>query len=246
MGAWDAAPVLLRPLAIATGFVRAVFASMTWRAFLFADLLGLCVQVSRYLKFLYTAPPNYMLSGLVITQLGALFVLLAVLAGNEAVRRGARAWIAYTAALLTASIVTAVSQWYVRGWFHLFTVINRPGVPVRVQYTMMIFVACDVLMFGGFVMLAYVNRRSAQRILEGVRSAELRRVQIEQRLTESRLASARAQIDPNILFGSLTEVRDLYKHGSRDADLKLDALIRRLQATVTGSAGENLPRVAAS
>lgn len=223
------------------GFVRAVMAAMTWRAFLIANLLGLCVQVSRYLKFLNTAPPNYLLSGLVITQLGSLAVLLAVLAGNEAVRRGARAWSAYTVALLTASIVTAVSQWYVRGWFHLFTVINRPGVPMRVQYTMMIFVACDVLMFGGFVMLAYVNRRSAQLILEGVRNAELRRVQIEQRLTESRLATAQAQIDPHMLTRTLTEVRDLYKQGSADADFELDALIQRLQATVTGSAGANLP-----
>jgi len=223
------------------GFVPAVVASMTWRAFLFANLIGLCVQASRELKYFDNAPPNYMLSGLIITQLGALCVLLAVLAGDEAVRRGSSAWFAYTAALLIASIVTAFGQWYIRGWFHLYTVVNRPGVPVRVQYTMIIFVACDVLMFGGFAMLAYVNRRSAQRILEGVRSAELKRVQIERRLTESRLATAQAHIDPHILTRSLTEVRDLYKRGSPDADLELDALIQRLQATGTGSAAADLP-----
>jgi hypothetical protein len=231
---------VLRRLAAAAGFVRAVLAAMTWRAFLFAALLGLCVEASRYLKYINNEPPNYLISGLVITQLGTLCVLLAVLAGDEAVRRGVNAWFAYWVALLTASIVTAIGQWYIRGWFHLFTVVNRPGVPLRVQYTMIIFVACDVLMFGGFAMLAYVNRRSAQRILEGVRQAELRRVQIEQRLTESRLATAQAQIDPHILSSSLTQVRDLYKQGSPDADLELDALIRRLQATVTGSAGADL------
>jgi sensor histidine kinase YesM len=85
-----------------------------------------------------------------------------------------------------------------------------------------------------------VNRRSAQRILEGVRGAELKRVQIERRLTESRLATAQAQIDPHILTRSLTEVRNLYKRGSPEADLELDALIQRLQATVTGSAGSDL------
>jgi hypothetical protein len=69
------------------GFVPAVVASMTWRAFLFANLIGLCVQASRELKYFDNAPPNYMLSGLIITQLGALCVLLAVLAGDEAVRR---------------------------------------------------------------------------------------------------------------------------------------------------------------
>jgi hypothetical protein len=245
MRAWDALPAVLKPFATAAGFIRAVLAAMTWRAFLFAALLGLCVEASRYIKFLNNAPPNYLLSGLVITQLGTLCVLLAVLAGDEAVRRGTSAWFAYTVSLLTASIVTAFSQWYVRGWFHLFTVVNRPGVPVRVQYTMIIFVACDVLMFGGFAMLAYVNRRGAQRILEGVRSAELKRVQIERRLTESRLATAQAHIDPHILTRSLTAVRDLYKQGSPDADLELDALIQRLQATVTGSAAVELPGGAA-
>ena len=234
-------PGVLKPFATAAGFVRAVMAAMTWRAFLFAALLGLCVEASRYIKFINNAPPNYLLSGLVITQLGTLCVLLAVLAGDEAVRRGTSAWFAYTAALLTASIVTAFGQWYIRSWFHLFTVINRPGVPVRVQYTMIIFVACDVLMFGGFAMLAYVNRRTAQRILEGVRSAELKRVQIERRLTESRLATAQAHIDPHMLSRSLTAVRNLYKQGSPDADLELDALIQRLQATVTGGAGADLP-----
>jgi hypothetical protein len=236
MRTWDAGPAALKPLAVAAGFVRAVMATMTWRACLFAELLGLCVEASRYLKYLNNAPPNYLLSGLVITQLGALCVLLATLAGDEAVRRGVNAWFAYGVALLTASIVTAFGQWYIRGWFHLFTVVNRPGVPLRVQYTMIIFVACDVLMFGGFAMLAYVNRRSAQRILAGVRSAELKRVQIERRLTESRLATAQAQIDPHLLTRSLTEVRDLYKRDSPDADLQLDALIQRLQATVTGGA----------
>jgi hypothetical protein len=240
MRAWGAGPAVLKPLATVAGFVRAVGASMTWRAFVVANLLGLCVQASRELKFFNNAPPNYMLSGLIITQLGSLCVLLAVLAGDEAVRRGSSAWFAYTAAVLTASIVTAFGQWYIRGWFHLYTVVNQPGVPIRVQYTMIIFVACDVLMFGGFAVLAYVNRRSAQRILEGVRSAELKRVQIERRLTESRLATAQAQIDPHTLTRSLTEVRDLYKLASPDADLELDALIQRLQATVTGSAGADL------
>jgi hypothetical protein len=241
MRAWGALPAVLKPFATAAGFVRAVMAAMTWRACLVASLLGLCVQASRHLKFLNTAPPNYVLSGLIITQLGSLCVLLALLAGDEAVRRGSSAWFAYTASLLTASIVTAFGQWYIRGWFHLFTVVNRPGVPLRVQYTMIIFVACDVLMFGGFAMLAYVNRRSAQRILEGVRGAELKRVQIERRLTESRLAMAQAQIDPQLLTRSLTKVRDLYKKGAPDADLQLDALIQRLQATVTGSAAAELP-----
>jgi hypothetical protein len=236
MRAEDAAS-LLKPLAAVAGFVRAVIASMTWRAFLFADLIGLCVQASRSLKFFDKAPPNYLISGLVITQLGALCVWLAVLAGDEAVRRDMNASFAYPLALVAASIVAAFGQWYIRGWFHLYTVVNKPGVPLRIQYTMIIFVACDVLMFGGFAMLAYVNRRSAQRILEGVRSAELRRLQIERRLTESRLATAQAQIDPQVLFGALAEVRDLYSRAEPHADAKFEKLVQRLQAAVKKSAG---------
>jgi hypothetical protein len=191
------------------GFATAVLAAVTWRALRTALLLGLPLCVLRELQNYTQAPPSYFASGLVITTLGSLCVMLAALAADEAIQRGTPVWAAYSNALLAASFVTALGQWYIRTWLHLYTVANQPGVPPAEQRMGIIFIAGDVLIFGGFAMLTYLNRRSAERILEGVRSAELRRVQIERRLTESRLAAAQAQIDPRTLFGALEEIRTM-------------------------------------
>lgn len=219
-----------------TGYFRAVFASVTWRSVVTALCLGEALQLLRWAQGQSAAPGGFMFSGMVISTLGSLLVMLGALAADEAVRRGMRAGFAYPLALLAASVGTAIGQWYIRGWFHLYTVMDQPGIPLAVRRTMIIYVAVDVLIFGGLAMLVYVNRRSAQKILDGVRGAELKRVQIEQRLTDSQLLTARSQIDPSLLLGELAEIRNLYVHAGIDADAKLNALIERLQATVTGSA----------
>jgi hypothetical protein len=89
------------------------------------------------------------------------------------------------------------------------------------------------MVFGGIAMFAFLNHRSAQRILDVVRGAELRRVRLERQLTESRVAMTRAYIDPGALFESLGKIRTLYAESAPQADLRLDELIQHLQATVT-------------
>jgi hypothetical protein len=218
-----------------TGFVRAVARSITWRRVLIAWLLGFVNLLLGSIESIGTdVPSTFAASGLVITNLGALLVLLAALSADEAIQRGVRPWLAVVVPLVMASVSTAIGQWYIRGWLHLYSGINRPGVPIEVQRTMMIYVACDTLMFGGYAMLAFLNRRNSQRILVGIRGAELRRVQLEQQLTESRLATTRAQIDPSALFESLGEIRSLYASAAPHADRKMDELIQRLQDSVTG------------
>jgi hypothetical protein len=223
-------------LAHAGGFIREVTRAVTWQRALAAWLLGFALYLVRNFQNAGpTTPLNFAVSGLVITNLGALLVLLAALTADVAIRRGARPWLAYLVCLLAASISTSVGQWHIRAWFHLYTSVNQPGLPMSIQRTMMIFVACDVFVFGGFAMLAFLNRQSAQRILDGVRAAELRRVQLEQQLTESRLAMTRAHIDPGTLLESLSGIRTLYALAAPHADLEMDELIRRLQDTVTRS-----------
>jgi hypothetical protein len=226
----------------ALGFIRAVSASITWRNLLTAWALGFAVFLVRQFQNGAHAPPNFPISGLVITNLGAMFVLLAALSADEAIRRGAPPWLAYLLSLMTASALTAVSQFYMRAWFHLYTSVNQPGVPIAVQRTHMIYVACDVMVFGGFAMLAFLNSRSSVRVLEGVRGAELRRVQLERQLTASRLAVTRARIDPGALFETLGEIRNLYALSAPQADLRMDELIQRLQATVTDNPVEGESR----
>jgi hypothetical protein len=216
------------------GFLSALVRSVTWQRVLAAWLLGFALYLVRnFQNAAPTTPSNFTASGLIITNLGALLVLLAALSADEAIRRGARPWLVYLVFLVAASILTAVGQWYIRAWLHLYTAVNQPGIPMPIQRTMMIFVACDVFMFGGFAMLAFLNRQSAQRILDGVRAAELRRLQLEQQLTESSMAITLAHIDPGTLFESLGEIRALYARSAPQADLKMDELIHRLQDAVT-------------
>jgi hypothetical protein len=219
-----------------SSYVKAVVASVTWRSVVTALCLGQTLDLIRWAQDKSEAPRVYLFSSLVITILGSLLVMFGALAADEAVRRGMRVRYAHCLALVAASVGTAVGQWYIRGWFHFYTMIDRPGVPLAVRRTMMIYVAVDVLVFGGLAILVYVNRRSAQQILDGVRRAELQRVQFEKRLTDSQLLTARSQIDPSLLFAELAAIRNLYTREAIDADAQLNALIRRLQATVTGSA----------
>jgi hypothetical protein len=229
-----------------TEFIRAVARSITWRRVITAWLLGFVMFLVRTLGFVgQDVPSTVPASGLVITNLMALLVLLAALSADEAIHRGVRPWLAVVVPLVLASVCTALGQWYIRAWFHFYSAINRPGVPIEVQRTMMIYVACDTLMFGGFAMLAFLNRRNGERILDGIRGAELRRVQLEQQLTESRLAMTRAQIDPSALFESLGEIRSLYASAAPHADRKMDELIQRLQDSVTDNAVAGESRMSA-
>ncbi|HEX3846336.1 MAG TPA: hypothetical protein VHV81_03065 [Steroidobacteraceae bacterium] len=218
------------------GFMRAVAAALTWRALLTALGLGLALNLLRLAQYWRVAPPNMPWSGLVITNLGALSVLIAALTADEAIRRGARLYPTFFACLMSAAVVATAGQWYIRRWLHLYTVMTRPGIPLLLQLTQNIMVAFDVIIYGGFAMLAYLNNRSAQRILDGVRGAELRRVRLERQLTESRLATARAQLDPDRLLFDLAQVRDLYARGGTEADSALDALITNLRISVSEAA----------
>jgi hypothetical protein len=61
----------------------------------------------------------------------------------------------------------------------------------------------------------------------------LRRVQLEGQLIESRLATAEAQVDPQMLFSALAEIRDGFSRSSPDADAKLDDLVQQLRNALT-------------
>jgi hypothetical protein len=214
------------------GYLPAALGRVSWRAIGISLALGYSLGALRFLQNFQRAPRNFLVSGLVITSISAIAVMLATFGSDEAVRRGAPPWSTYAAALVAASFISAYGQFYVRGFLHLYTAVNQPGMPAAVQRTQMIFVGCDCILFGGLAMFAYINRRTAQSILAGVRRAELKRVQLERRIAESSLAAARARIDPMVLSNDLAEIRTLYLTGASNAELKLDALIHRLHATV--------------
>jgi hypothetical protein len=85
-------------------------------------------------------------------------------------------------------------------------------------------------------LLAFMNQRAADRVLEGVRRAELRRVRLDQQLVESRLATAEAQIDPKMLLGALGEIKRGFEGRAPDAEQNLNALIQSLRDALARTA----------
>jgi hypothetical protein len=90
----------------------------------------------------------------------------------------------------------------------------------------------DVGSFWGTVLLVYLNRQSAARLLARLRAGELARVQTERRLIESELAATEAQINPAAVRQRLAEIRDLYAARNDNADARLELLIADLRETV--------------
>lgn len=207
-------------------FVRAVSRTVTWKALLAVQALALAFAVLAHLRHGAHPPPKDLPAHAASYAVGALFVMLAALAADEALRRRVRFLCAYPVALFAAAGAAAIVQWGLQSWPPL--AFEEAGSSLEVAVT----IGLDVIMLGGLGMLAYINRQSAERVLQGVRSAELDRVRVERRLIEARLAAAQAQIDPEAVSLQLAEIRNLYASARPGADERLEALIQELRASV--------------
>lgn len=206
----------------------AVWAQITWRKLLAIEGIAGVVGILRWFELQQYHLPAFLLAGSAFNlMIGALLLLIAALCADELVNRGARPRVAYSLALLTASAVTAVAEWYARLWF------GPAGMPTNLMAQQMAIAFVDIASYGGIGVLAYANRRTADRILENMRRAELKRVRLERQLIESRLATTQAQMDPNMLFATLGEIRDDMQRAAPGADGKLDGLIQRLRTALT-------------
>lgn len=219
-------------------FLQAVAASLTWRALLVAQLLAIAYALLWWLGVGAGAPALRVAAEFVDAALNAMLFLLAALCAEECARRGTTDRVAYTAAFLAALVASALLQWWLRDWFG--RLVSPHALPrVEAELLAMLSYALDFGIFGGIALLAYANRRAASRMLERVRLMELRRVQQDRELAESRLAEAEAQVDPQTLFAELGRIRSEYDAASPSAEERLDELIRQLRAALarTASAG---------
>ncbi len=158
----------------------------------------------------------------------AVTLTIAVVFADEACDRGWRALAAYpaavTVALVLCSIVTGVAWQLFPAWFDP----RRPFSWFRILST-----TVDWAEYGGFAVAGYVNRRAAQRVLDGVREAQLRRIRSEQDLVAARLAATEAQMDPQLLVESLSDICAALERSDSAAELRLDQLIQSLRTALT-------------
>lgn len=210
------------------GLLRAAVRELTWRGVLAAQAVGLMANVLRYLE---GSGQTYseVLAMTIFTTVAAFLLVLAALCAAEAVRRGTPPLRAYSLALAGAAGASAGMQFVCRQVLAIHATSRLASVAVN-EWVWIGSDAVNVILLGGIALLAFYNHRSVGRILQSVRTAELRRVRLERELIESRLATAQAQIDPRTLFDSLARIRNLYGSCPAEADRALQDLIETLRS----------------
>lgn len=212
---------------------RDVWAALTPRRLAAAGGLAFLIHLEAMMSFGQDAPPRFWISSSIIVSLAAFGLLVAILAAEQFVARGAPAWLTWPIALALGAAASGASQFLVRHWFGLYTVVDRPGIPYDVRLTQAAYVTLDGLVYGIVMAVIYVDNRQRQRALLQVRDVQLKQTHNEQMLVQSQLATARATVDPAALFEELSLLRHKLDSGAPDAVESLDETIARLRLQLT-------------
>jgi hypothetical protein len=215
---------LLSPQVRAPNFSTAVLRAVTWRAVLATQFLGALFALTPWLEQSgQRTQPNLSFS-MAQQAFVAVFLMLAAFGADEAVRRGWTVLRAFVAALLCASCAAALTQWAI----NQFLTFEHPGQGLRGALDSFF----NVGSLWGTVLLVYLNRQSAARLLASVRGGELDRAQAERRLIASDVAAVEAQVDPAAVSRQLGQLRDLYAADNPDAEPRLEGFITSLREKV--------------
>jgi hypothetical protein len=219
----------------APGFVAATLrrigaAELSWGAAIVV-LVVMLGAVSRLRWFgLFTLHDNFQRSMLLIEVGMTCAVMLALVAADEAVARGAPRWPAYFGSVFAACLAATLLLWcalLLLGWETLFTPADSPQHPLRPLSAFL-----TAWLYGTLACVAYVNRRIAIEAAARMHEAELARAASRRRTLESRLQAMQARVEPQFLFNTLAQVRELFE---RDAELggrMLEDLIAYLRAAL--------------
>ena len=156
-------------------------------------------------------------------------VVLAVLAADEAVARGARRWPSYLAAITLACVAATAIWTSVADAFGWVGVEGLPQSVMRMLPFGYFFGAMLYVALGTFV---YVNERTARLAADHMRAAELARAQARRRTLESQLQELQARVEPQFLFNTLAQVGELFEREPAIAGQMLDDLITYLRAAL--------------
>jgi hypothetical protein len=208
---------------------------MTWRRIVLTQsIVALAVLVESFEYHLlgtWMGHPSLQYAAMSVSA----FVLLAIMIyADELVNRGAWARLVYPLTILLAFPLAFVITGTTEEIY--YAVLRLPRAVAEAHRWVFISTAEDIAVICAFGMVIYMNRRTAERMLERVQAAELKRVQLEGQLIESRLATAEAQVDPQTLFGALAEIRDGFSRSLPNADAKLDELVQRLRSALARTA----------
>lgn len=184
------------------------------------------------------------LSAGIINLMMAFSIMFATLVADERVAQGAGRLRAYATAVVLGSAIGTTAQWYVHRWLHLAAInldvptanpvydisqnFYQPAVTIT-QPAVMFF---EFLIWGSLIVSIYAVRRTALLASERMARAQIGRANAQRRTLESKLQALQARVEPQFLFNTLAQVRDLYETDSATASRMLDDLIAYLRAAL--------------
>jgi hypothetical protein len=192
-------------------YLRAAWNSFTWHRVLLTQVGGLAVAYLMSLDWGYFGQSIGHVSIHFVTMSAYAFLLLPVaFIADEAIARGVRPIVVYVVLLVFVNQALAAALCAAMQW--IYTQVFAITWPSK---------------FWGFTdasghfsvpsslgLLIFLNGRATERMLE------------------SRLATAEAQIDPQMLFGELAEIKRGLENSQPDAEKRLNDLIQTLRTAL--------------
>jgi hypothetical protein len=212
-------------------YLHATWKALTWRKMLPMQALGaLAILVESTESHLFGTWIGHTSLAYAAMALNVLLAVPAALFVDAAVQQGAKAGYWYPAAIVMTLPLAGISTVATFGIYALF--LDLPPAKTALWSRAVIETSFHMYIYGAFVMLVYMNQRTADRLLENFRRAELRRVQLESQLVDSRLATAEAQIDPVMLFRALGDIKQGFERSAPEAEVELNTLIQSLRSAL--------------
>jgi hypothetical protein len=156
----------------------------------------------------------------------ALSLLLALVVADRIAGRDARRRGVYAAAVIISGAMVSIPLGML--WYAVFPAMAGAGAfwPISLNGFF------SWLILGGAATFVYVDRRRARVSRQRMHAAELERAQAAKRTIESRLQALQARVEPQFLFNTLAQVRELYRVDASRGEQMLDELIAYLRAAM--------------
>jgi Histidine kinase len=217
-------------------FVLDAWREVTLRQVLGTSLLGLVwsavviVTQTDYLRGPVPLTPS--INAVLSMQFNGFAVLFAVLLADRASTPAAPRWWIYAIAVLAGVIAGSSFLWLVsQRALHLTSATQLPG-SMEGFGSFAFRHGSHALVVCGMVAFVYAVQRMASQRAAALRMLQLECAITQRRVVESRLAAARARLEPQFLLHTLTEVELLYAADPRNADRVLRELTAYLRATI--------------
>lgn len=211
---------------------RAVFDA--WRGITRAQVKGAFLFGCALFAYHFTVFSNWIFTraeppiievvrGFFLEQLGA-FILMLVLVATDRITGGdSRRRAAYAVGVVVSAALYALLQALAEaGPTFVWIEFAKSGL----------YMFFDWLVLAGVATFIYTDRRRARAAQARMRAAEIERAHAAKRTLESRLQAMQARVEPQFLFNTLAQVRELYRASAALGERMLEELIAYLRAAM--------------